>query len=130
MDWFKRYGISGSWFLILAIAWIYVLYPCKIKEEDLKFLFGFIVITFLPIGYFLTIFQQCIYLTFFGIHKKAKLQSKFHYPVYYKDESALEVYSTFSIFKDMESDYLKRYQDWIRRRMDVLVIDGTIILVF
>jgi hypothetical protein len=128
MDWFKRYGISGSWFLILIIAWIYVLYPCKIKEADLKFLFGFIVITFLPIGYFIAILQQCIYLKFFGIHKKAKFLSKLDYPYNYEDEPALEVYSTLTIFKCMKFDYLKYYQGWVKRRMDVLVIDMTILL--
>lgn len=130
MDWFKRYGITGSYFLILILAWLFVLYPCKMQNIDTKNLFGFIAIAFLPIGYIITILQQSIYLSFkcLGLHRKAKNNAMFEFPGKPDCEPIIEVYSTFSIIHEwIELKYQKHFQDWIRRRMDVLVISSSIL---
>jgi len=149
MDWFKRYGITGSYFLVFLIAWLYALFPSMFNRMEHN-IFSFIAAAFLPVGYLITIFQQSIYLNKKlkkkkrGIHLWAKIDTEYSFPdeenlidywrVFQEDwsEAAIEVLSTFSIVEDVikqkiNLNFQKHFQDWHRRRMDVLVISSSML---
>jgi hypothetical protein len=63
MNWFERYGIPGTYFVVLSAAWVYSTYTCLLEQSQSFELGGLISVgTFLPIGYLLSILTQAIYL--------------------------------------------------------------------
>lgn len=100
------------------------------KFADIKNLFGFVAIAFLPVGYFITILQQSIYLSCkrLGLHRKAKNEAKFKFPGNPDSELALEVFSTLSAGNaGITIERHKYFQEFIRKRMDVLVINTSLL---
>jgi hypothetical protein len=69
MNWFERYGIVGTFFVTMTTMWFFCLFPDSIAlleqgnvESDLlKYIAGFLVFSFLPIGYLIVILGQWIY---------------------------------------------------------------------
>jgi len=65
MDWFKRYGIPGAYSMGLTLAWLVVLYPCRIDlrdEKTFKIMAGVFTGGFLPFGYMMYLVGQLYYL--------------------------------------------------------------------
>ena len=159
MDWFKRYGIPGTYFLALVLAWTFACYnsgPLGFEMEDFL---KFSVFTFLPVGYLLSIVGQLCYFWSprGGLHGRAarRLQtSVFGYSqTNLPNEPYLEALSCLNAaFSELivhastnaptETDtgsegdapgnnYLdahKFIQEWIRKRMDVIAINRTILI--
>ena len=72
MGWFQRYGIPGTYVLVLTIAWAFALYPeLALSSEVLKVLLGGIAVALLPTGYLISITLQLVYLRGEGLHTKA-----------------------------------------------------------
>lgn len=146
MDWFKRYGIPGAYFCVLTLAWIAVCYPCKFNylKANIKDLVVLVVIAFLPIGYILTTIQMFFYYSIrcLGIHRDAQKEAKLPLPPEIKTkikcehEAIFEAYTHILSFnyaeedkkKDKKFEEVKFIQDWIRKRMDILTINATLIL--
>jgi len=135
MNWFQRYGIPGAYFYVLTLAWIAVCYPCKFNfiKENIENLVVLVIITFLPIGYILTIFQMLLYFIIpkLGIHrvaiKKAGLDSTKWKPETYF-EAITHIHSINYAEKDIKLKKVKFMQDWIRKRMDILTINFTLFI--
>jgi len=76
MNWFERYGIVGMFFIAMTGMWFFCLFPearelfSKIKPEQLKFIGGFCMLSFLPFGYIIMVFQQ---VWLYSINKRARL---------------------------------------------------------
>jgi hypothetical protein len=129
MDWFKRYGIPGIYFVGLVVGWMYALYCCwpfNLTVEEVLKLGAFIS---LPSGYILSVLSQYSYLQFkiFGLHRKAAKKIGILLDKY---EYELEGMCCIAVSRlngsDLESQ--KFIQDWIRKRMDVLAINSTMII--
>ncbi|MCK4796404.1 MAG: hypothetical protein KAT05_03430, partial [Spirochaetes bacterium] len=141
MDWFKRYGIPGAYFLSLMVGWMYALYQCWPFNLELDDLAKLGVFLFLPVGYILSILGQFRYLgsPAGGLHCKA---AKRVIPPFVKGEIKLEPdIEALSCLNAATSDLgtptsknpinleaHKFIQEWIRKRMDVVVINNTIVL--
>ncbi len=138
MDWFKRYGIPGVIFYIQSFLWGKFVYSCMIDTKDLTIIFPIAFLTFIPIGYVLSNIQQLVYLNRreskkyrialekagFKIHKDAKM----------KDREP-EILRFCMIEKNIDFEKFKYTQEWIRRRVDIIVINrsifyGTIFSIF
>lgn len=142
MNWFQRYGIPGAFFYGLIFVLLYLYYPCKInqfKEIIEKIIVPFTLLTFLPVGYLISILQQILYYKCLGIHKKAIIESNFDIYKYYnelnfkKNELIIEALSVLyttgiNVNKIIKIDELKFRQEWISRRMDILSINLSLIL--
>lgn len=65
MNWFERYGIVGTFFIVMTIIWLLCLFPENqelLKNgELLKNIGWFCTISFLPFGYIIMIFSQTYY---------------------------------------------------------------------
>ena len=61
MDWFKRYGIPGAYFLAILLAWLYAMYTCWPFDLGLEDLAKVMAFMFLPVGYLLSILGQLRY---------------------------------------------------------------------
>jgi hypothetical protein len=130
VDWFKRYGIPGIYFVGLVVGWMYALYCCwpfNLTVEEVLKLGAFIS---LPSGYILSVLSQYLYLQFkiFGLHRKAAkrldiLLEKYEYEL---EGMCCIAVSRLNKGNDLESQ--KFIQDWIRKRMDVLAINSTMII--
>lgn len=142
MDWFKRYGIPGAYFCVLTLAWIAICYPCKFNffKANIKDLVVLVVIAFLPIGYILTTIQMFIYYSIrgLGIHRSAQKEANLPLPPEIKTkikgehEAIFEAYThVFSLNyaeNNKKFEVVKFNQDWVRKRMDILTINATLIL--
>lgn len=65
MNWFERYGIVGTFFIVMTIIWLLCLFPenQELLEngELLKNIGWFCTFSFLPFGYIIMIFSQTYY---------------------------------------------------------------------
>ncbi len=63
MNWFQRYGITGTYFLILALVWMELVYqlPTPVRGNP-QILGAAFAAAFLPAGYLITVFAQWLYL--------------------------------------------------------------------
>ena len=133
MNWFQRYGIPGAYFFMLTMAWVIALSDLTIKkiDSDTGIIVSLAVITFLPVGYILSIFQQWIYYTrkSLGIHREAAIRASF--PPFFPDvEPNIEVYSLKLIWDYNQGtlDKHKFFNEWVRRRMDVIAINFSLLI--
>lgn len=148
MNWFERYGIPGAYFIGLMAGVLYAFYPNLFKElgngSDYKWLLALAAITFLPIGYIISILGQAVYLNWrrwfwkcrwlrgwLGFHGAAMDSLKKDES---KDESKHEaiVEARTLLLTASRKGYLSvhthRYiRDWIARRMDVVAINQSVI---
>lgn len=142
MNWFERYGIPGTYFYIILLSGLYALYPCRMAKMDPRALAAFAV-SFLPIGYIISIIGQWVYLHFkcCGLHRKAAehcgITSIAGKCLDSTTESELEVLSCLNAI-DAENvlngaddykvflDKQRFIQEWIRKRMDVLMINHSL----
>ena len=139
MNWFERYGIPGAFFWGLVIGWIWAISPCLLigNENSLRNIGVIAGVTFIPVGYILSVFQQCLYLWHprIGMHRsalrKANKEKELTSAV---DEPSIEAYTlilTIKTNKLENNDSLKRYEwlrGWIAKRMDVIAIDFSLII--
>lgn len=77
MNWFKRYGIVGMFFIVMTIIWLLCLFPENQEllknSELLKSIGWFCTFSFLPFGYIIMIFSQTYYYLINrrnGIHRR------------------------------------------------------------
>lgn len=141
MDWFKRYGIPGAYFLALLVAWLYAFFTgCPLRAEP-KELVQLGLFLFLPVGYIISVLGQLCYLKAKGggLHTEAARRTEV---VFVKkvcknlcSESELEAYSTLNAAinnsdngknKNISLNSQIFIQEWIRKRMDVVTINRTI----
>jgi hypothetical protein len=131
MNWFQRYGIPGAYFIGLSLTWGYALDYCMIPTIDPRMLIALAAIIFIPIGYIISILQQWLYLQFkcLGIHRKAKIEAGIDFSGQPDDEATIEARSLLLILsKRIPLDHNRFIQDWIRRRMDVIAINFSLIV--
>jgi len=133
MNWFQRYGIPGAYFLVLTIAWVIAFSGRTKINTDLDFdvLIALSVITFLPVGYIISIFQQWIYYTkkSLGMHREATIRASS--PPFFPDvEANIEAYSLKLIwdYNQRKLDKHKFFNEWVRRRMDVITINFSLLI--
>ncbi|MBI4267762.1 MAG: hypothetical protein HY662_03150 [Chloroflexi bacterium] len=147
MNWFERYGIPGAYFVALMVGWSFVFY-----QEDLRHmqslatvLTALIAVSFLPIGYVLSVTSQWAYLRWFGLHRQALRQalggdnfirfrneSEANAP---RDEATVEartllltVLGSISAGNVISMESHQYIRNWIARRMDVQAINQSLIL--
>ena len=144
MDWFKRYGIPGAYFIALSGLWSFALHPCLVKElideKNVNLLIAGVGLFFVPIGYLICIFEQFIYLRWrwprIGIIGRAMLSSGKFTKIDFKKEKEffLEAESCIWAIKDSNSNVgidlerQKFIQAWLRGRNDILTINGSLIV--
>jgi hypothetical protein len=98
---------------------------------SLKVLFGAIALSFLPLGYIISVISQTLYLGCkkHGIHIAAKNKAGVNFLDNPQDEPTLEALSLMLTLERRLS--LKEHiflQDWVRKRMDVLAINSSLII--
>ena len=138
MDWFKRYGIPGAYFIIFTVLWIHAFYRCwQLKPEVLIQLGLFL---FLPIGYVISVLSQLRYLGSKkgGLHTKAADRICISDQIDSNKEPNWEALSllnaalldTTTYTQDNKNrgklEAHKFIQEWIRKRVDVLAINRSI----
>lgn len=138
MNWFQRYGIPGAYFEGMAILLLIIYYPSLCNENDLKLIGGVFTASFLPIGYILTMFSQCMYwLRTLLFDKGPHIRSSNKAQVSLKgatSEIKAAAYSTLNVFvprlNKYDKDRIERHrfvQEWITKRVDVIVMNETMI---
>ncbi len=158
MNWFERYGIPGAYFIGLMTAWVFAFHPNLIKQlasPDPQWL-GLAVITFLPIGYIISIASQVIYLNWrrcfpgsllqgwLGFHSAAmdrlnildstltqNERDKVINERNERDEVIIEARTLLlsaSKHGPLNVEAHKYTRNWIARRMDVVAIDQSLII--
>lgn len=143
--WFQRYGIPGTYFLVLTIFWSFSIYPICLSKDLLAPLIGAIAVSFLPIGYVISIVGLFWHLLRNrGVHAEALKnlgESKVKFTSRLRrmlpngaelilDEPTLEAYSTLRILEESDVNIKKEQfnRDWISRRMDIVVINRSLII--
>jgi hypothetical protein len=147
MNWFERYSIPGGYFIIHTLFWLYLinskillLFCCNFPQEIIIALIG---VSILPIGYIITIFQQVLYfiIPFMGLIRAAKKcldpkrQGKYGSisEIIKKTvhEPELEAHYSFHLVFGLDPtklDKLKYFQEWSRKRMNVMAMSLSIII--
>lgn len=138
MGWFARYGIPGTYFLLDSLLWIFLLVPkfrpCVLSiGNELAALFA---LSAVPCGYILTIINQYLYLRKKdGANRRAletcpgKITPKDE-----DDEATIEADMICRMYISDEAQFLPEdsvdsteyVRGWIRRRVDILVINGAL----
>lgn len=140
MDWFKRYGIPGACFWGFLILWIRALYRCRIgniinDDAVMRVVIAGIIGSFLPIGYLVSILGQILYLVIpcIGFDTNSRRRAGV-----FKSNSLFEcsneVKSVNLIMRCKNEnlytmDKTKFIQEWIRKRMDIVAISSSFILI-
>jgi len=138
MRWFQRYGIPGGYFLLVLTLWMLVFYPCRIteiKNDGGINLVGITAISFIPIGYCLSVLAQFLYLI---IPKLGTVGIAINQSKVFTDESKnnlkkehlKEVHSLFYVIKNGENkiEQQKMLQNWVANRNDILTINLSLLL--
>jgi hypothetical protein len=151
MNWFARYSIPGGYFIVHTFCWLYLINPDillllhrKLSPEISIALVG---VALLPMGYIITVSQQALYLMipFMGLIRAArkevesKTAKKLRNPsnIWGKSvcESELEAHYSFRLVfglgknkNDHKLNRLIYFQDWSRKRMDVMAMSLSIII--
>lgn len=152
MNWFERYGIPGAYFVGLMAFWVRTSYPDLLKNWvglDPQWLLALAAITFLPIGYVISILGQVVYLNWRRWLTRLRLHCLVGWLGFHgaaldvfrvsrsdkRDERTLDeaineartLLLTAST-NDPLGVHTHRYiRDWIARRMDVVAISASII---
>ncbi len=156
MNWFKRYGIVGLYFLLISSLWLYACFDLNITNlEDLevKSIMSIMLMLFLPVGYIITVISQWFYyIGFFGKGVNLRVYNELKEDKFKNDElkdlfeksekiktdsklseSDIEVLITFyrryvnCKIKD-ETERTKHLGVFMTRRFDVVSINKALIL--
>lgn len=144
MNWFQRYGIPGASFWLFTLLLIPAFYECKMNDEMLKIIGPVALLTFLPLGYFIFIFQQLFHYwnsnnTKQGTISKSMELSRVIGGDIPTDELDAEIQECLMIAnqvteKQKVNDGTEKYKNpfeiianWARKRRDVEAINKTII---
>ena len=134
MDWFKRYGIPGVYFISLTFAWIHAFYRCWLLQElEPEALIQLGLFLFLPVGYIISILGQLRYLGSgkggLGIRAAERICISEALNCR-KREPNLEALACLNAAFSDNNDFKahKFIQEWIRKRMDVVVINRSILI--
>lgn len=144
MNWFGRYGIPGAYFVGLMVIWIYAIRPDLFKNAACpspELLAASAAVTFLPLGYIISIFGQFVYLNWrrcfigfrrlggwLGFHGAAMDRLGFQL---IQDEAIIEARTlllTASRDGPLSVDTHRYIRNWIARRMDVVAINLSVIV--
>lgn len=138
MRWFQRYGIPGGYFLLFFFLWMLVFYPCRIAEinnDSVINLVGITAISFVPIGYCLSILAQLIYLIIpgFGIVGRAINQTEIFTDESknnLKKENLKEVHSLLYVIEKGKNKIEQQniLRNWVANRNDILTINFSLCL--
>ncbi len=143
MDWFKRYGIPGTYFYGISILWFAALYNSKFDEvlnsDNLKIMIGIAVVSFLPIGYFISVLGQLIYhwIPRMGVDTKARIIAGVTTQCPSNLEWKQEIVTISQIITRIanknkntktEVDVMRFILEWLNRRMDMIVINTLLFL--
>jgi len=131
MDWFQRYGIPGAYLLAMTFAWLYVGHSCWPVNLDADKLIAVGAFLFLPLGYLVSISTQLYYLLRpqGGLHRAAANRINVTVPGETNNiqarEPDLEAISclTAALGQKLPLDSERHIQEWIRKRMDVIVMN-------
>lgn len=134
MNWFERYGVVGTYFLLLSLLWTKCFNPVEMKVGENYFLP--LSLAILPLGYTITIISQ--WLNYRGgggnrIHRQILKDSKrttlkLHDNI--KDEDMVEVALTAHIRLNTSLDInrIQYFASFATKRFDVLAINRSLIL--
>lgn len=138
MRWFQRYGIPGGYFLLFLTLWVLVFYPCQITEIKNNGginLVGIVAISFISIGYCLSVLAQCLYLNIpkLGIVGNAINRSEVftnNSKSVLKKEHLKEVHSLLYVIENGENkiERQKMLINWVANRNDILTINFSLFL--
>lgn len=150
MAWFQRYGIPGACFLGLLALWTVSFFSCDlgdiVKGDSATIVAAIAAISFVPIGYLISILQQIIYLwwkkPWFGITGKAIREANVFQDTQEREylleaEACLLVMSEKvnignNEIKDnklsVSVDKQRFLQDWIRNRNNVMAVNASLML--
>lgn len=139
MGWFQRYGIPGAYFCGLSIMWFAALYHCQFteivnSEHYVKIIAGVLAGSFLPGGYLLSVIGQIVYhcVPGFGIDTRARRVARIQFEAWpdrwleYRQE-AITVYQIITTTA-FSLDQIKWLLEWMSRRMDMIVINTSLVL--
>jgi len=138
MRWFQRYGIPGGYFLLVLTLWMLVFYPCRIteiKNDGGINLVGITAISFIPIGYCLSVLAQLLYLKIpkIGIVGTAIKESEVFNEESknnFKKEDLAEVHSLIYVIENGKNKIGQQniLQQWVANRNDILTINFSLLL--
>jgi len=138
MRWFQRYGIPGGYFLLALTLWMLVFYPCRIteiKNDGGINLVGITAISFIPIGYCLSVLAQYLYLKIpkLGIVGTAIKESEVFTEKSknnLKKEHLKEVHSLLYVIENGKNKIGQQniLQQWVANRNDILTINSSLFL--
>lgn len=145
MNWFERYGVAGTYFIVMTVLWLKGIYNIHLDTT----IIGAGVLATLPAGYTLSILSQVFYYSpcakcgvakrIFGnqIHKKIlrdldpELKEELHLSDC-SDESICETKMTtffrFRVFVGEKLNAQRYLADFATRRWDVLAINRSIMI--
>ena len=137
MAWFQRYGFPGALLWGFLLPWLVSIYYCEFCEvltgDPAKTVGAIIAASFLPIGYFISILQQLIYVYWLGITGHAIEESGVFCDTKEREylleaEACLVVMSrkVHGLGDDQDRvkvDRQRFLQDWIRSRNNVMAIN-------
>jgi hypothetical protein len=139
VGWFQRYGIPGAYFCGLSIAWFASFYHCQFRELikcelTVKIIAGVLAGSFLPIGYLFSVGGQILYhvVPGIGIDTRARKRARVRFQSWssrwleYRQE-AITVHQIMST-TDFSLDQIKWLLEWMSKRMDMVVINSSLIL--
>ncbi|MBU1864166.1 MAG: hypothetical protein KKH94_10925 [Candidatus Omnitrophica bacterium] len=140
MNWFERYGIVGSYFMMITFLWI----KCFLVFEIKDYYIAAFIFSVLPIGYLLTVFAQWLYykgiwgprihkeiFDFMRLHLDEKERTKLGLPEKSDEamcEAKLAVLHRLTKVESAPLEHIKYLADFCTRRWDVISINGSIML--
>jgi hypothetical protein len=139
MNWFQRYGIPGAYGCGMSLIWFSAFYHCRFTEmladdRTVATLGAVLAGIFVPVGYFVSLLGQILYhlIPGLGLDTQARRLAGIRFPRWrdrwleYRQE-AISVYQvvTTSAFP---LDHIKWLLGWMGRRMDMVVINTSIVL--
>lgn len=140
MNWFKRYGIVGAYFLFFVTLWFKSISSFSLIEGQQQLFAAVFTFTFLPVGYCISIISQWLYykeLSGHCIHKKFikndlddVIRTKYNLESKYSEEDKAEIILTCRIRLDETNnlDRIKYLAGQATKRFDVVAINKAIIL--
>lgn len=139
MGWFQRYGIPGAYFCGLVILWFGALYHCQFSElikseHQVKIAAGILAASFLSVGYLVSVLGQILYhlIPGIGIDTRARKRASIRFRTWFDRwlEYRQEAITVFQIMTttSFSLDQIKWLLEWMSKRMDMIVINSSLIL--
>ena len=141
MNWFARYMIPGSYF-VLYIAALFLIYgiPFNINKDAAIAIIGAAAFISLPVGYIISIISQTLYYEIskpywvnFPSYEKAFFNKKrIDRPIIFLErEEFVEAWAAARgrlMIKETETDKRRWFAEWVAKRTDVLAINSSIMV--